>query len=582
MHMRSIATMIIIVVFVMYVFYSMGYFRGQITTSSLTSTTVERESVSDVKQSTTSLELNEAFLYALRKLPEDEALIFKNIIVFNDTVKKLIDLYANLSGDNRNSEDIKSLIYTILSDGAVNEKELNLFDDKFVNPTKPVIVGFNFTPVRVINDKIYDVRVNFNVRDDKTGIIYVKLLFIPVEYEYFITKYGMKPEDYGKVFPPDKERVYELKPLDEELGGLEESFSVDIKDIVGGREYKMVVVARDEAGNEGYFEFKTPYIREYENIGKLNDLLIGVYYYPWYSPERHWQEGFKGEPILGMYNSRDPIVISKHIDWATGHGINTFIISWWGPGSWEDVTLRSYILKNDLVKNINFFILYESNGRLDLNANLEDQRNVRVFFTDFDYLAYNYFNNSQYLKINGKPVVILYLARAFKGNVSGVLSDLRTFLMERYHQDVYIVGDLVYWQDPASEFEQARIRLYNAVTAYNMHTSVKEILDNFEERLIQKYGEWWNVLKRLGVGFIPSAIPGFDDSAVRSVNIPLPKSPERFKKEIEIAKMYIDENLKMIIITTFNEWHEYTSIEPSREYGMNYLEILTKLDITKR
>lgn len=169
---------------------------------------------------------------------------------------------------------------------------------------------------------------------------------------------------------------------------------------------------------------------------------------------------------------------------------------------------------------------------------------------------------------------MLYLAREFKGDVSGVLNNLRSFLMEKYHQEVYLIGDLVYWQDPSSDFERERIRMYDAVTAYNMHTSVKEILDNFEERLVQKYGEWWNVTRRLGVGFIPSALPGFDDSAVRSVNIPLPRSLERFRKEIEIARTYMDERLKMFIVTTFNEWHEYTSVELSREYGMSYLEII--------
>lgn len=228
---KGIVVMIIIVVlFAMYVFYSMGYFKRQAASSLLTTTAVERDSDGDglydgyelsigtdpqvpdsdgdgisdgdevLKYSTNPLEPNYAFSYALRKLPEGEALIFKGCRDFNDVVRRLIDLYAGLSSDVRGSESVRSFLYTILSDGVVSEKELSLFDDRFVNPGKPGIVGFNFTPVRVINDKVYDVRVSFNVRDDKTGIVYVKLLFIPVEYEYFITKYGMRPEDYGKVF----------------------------------------------------------------------------------------------------------------------------------------------------------------------------------------------------------------------------------------------------------------------------------------------------------------------------------------------------------------------------------------------
>jgi hypothetical protein len=65
-----------------------------------------------------------------------------------------------------------------------------------------------------------------------------------------IEKYGMRPEDYPKVFPPDKERDIILTPVDGKFDSLEERFLVPIKDIVGGREYRIVALVRDSAGNE--------------------------------------------------------------------------------------------------------------------------------------------------------------------------------------------------------------------------------------------------------------------------------------------------------------------------------------------
>jgi len=53
----------------------------------------------------------------------------------------------------------------------------------------------------VVNDKIYDLRVEIEAEDNNIPIANATLKFIPVEYEYFITKYGMKPEDYPKAFP---------------------------------------------------------------------------------------------------------------------------------------------------------------------------------------------------------------------------------------------------------------------------------------------------------------------------------------------------------------------------------------------
>lgn len=69
-------------------------------------------------------------------------------------------------------------------------------------------------------------------------------------------------------------------------------------------------------------------------------------------------------------------------------------------------------------------------------------------------------------------------------------------------------------------------------------------------------------------------LPGFNDTAVRTGNIPLPRSIDGFWKQLEIGGKYMDNNLRMIAVTTFNEWHEYTIIEPSREYEMKYLSTL--------
>jgi hypothetical protein len=99
-----------------------------------------------------------------------------------------------------------------------------------------------------------------------------------------IEKYGMRPEDYPKVFPPDKERVLVLTPVDGKFDSLEEKFSVPIKDIVGGREYRIVALVRDLAGNEKMVEVKTPYIRQFENFGKeLYDkgIIVSAVYMPW-------------------------------------------------------------------------------------------------------------------------------------------------------------------------------------------------------------------------------------------------------------------------------------------------------------
>jgi hypothetical protein len=178
---------------------------------------------------------NYLLAYALKKLPEKEALRFKDVD-FNESSKELVDLYSSLSQDKRSSKEVYMILDNILADNRVDEIEKNLFDDRFVNPTLPTIDNLNWTPTRENLDKIYDINVTFVAKDDKTPIAYAELRFIPVEYTYMIEKYGMRPEDYPKVFPPDKERDFVLTPVDGKFDSLEEKFSVPINDIVGGRD----------------------------------------------------------------------------------------------------------------------------------------------------------------------------------------------------------------------------------------------------------------------------------------------------------------------------------------------------------
>jgi len=67
-----------------------------------------------------------------------------------------------------------------------------------------------------------------------------------------------------------------------------------------GGEYKIVII-KDMVGNERIIEIKIPYIRQFENIAKKDDILVAAYYYhhSWHSLDRHWKEGFTGALLPG-------------------------------------------------------------------------------------------------------------------------------------------------------------------------------------------------------------------------------------------------------------------------------------------
>lgn len=445
--------------------------------------------------------------------------------------------------------------------------------------TPPAIIEFEWKPTRILGGKVYDAQLSFLVRDDQSAIAEASAVLL---------------ENPGSLptgsYPKEASRNVELTSSLQTNANRTLRFSGQATDLQGGKRYYASVTARDSSGNKAESQFETPYVREFESLS-TDGLLLGAFYYPWWGPgEAHWDEGYKGTPLLGRYFSGDEFVISKHIDWATGFGIDFLVVSWWGPSwtpdGWIDSNLKEKMLRNDLTGDIRLAVLYESLGRLQVTyenvdgrreptVDFDNSENVRILLDDFDYLAENYFTSPSYLRIDGAPVVYLYLTRVYVGDVGEALRLLRSHINEKGF-DIYIIADQVYWQDPSSAHERLRIKLYDAVSAYNMYTAIPDWLPTLEARLDRKYGEWFREAKRSGVHFIPDVIPGYDDTAVDPTarNPILPKSADRLGRQSEIAKKYIDDKLRMVLVTSFNEWHENTYLEPSTEDGFKYLEVL--------
>ena len=81
---------------------------------------------------------------------------------------------------------------------------------------------------------------------------------------------------------------------------------------------------------------------------------VAIFYYPWYGTEardgawQHWQQHGNTPPsqlasgwfpARGPYSSSDPRVVRAQMREIASLGIRTVIVSWWGPGSVEDARL---------------------------------------------------------------------------------------------------------------------------------------------------------------------------------------------------------------------------------------------------
>jgi hypothetical protein len=500
-----------------------------------------------------------------------------------DNLKRTIEKYRVILGDDRVA--FESSTVKILEDLKLTQEKLQKVLSYF-----PLILNFAWKPTRIINDKIYDINVTFEVASPLNSLKEVEVMLIPKEYRYFITNYGMREEDYDKVFPKEEIRSIKIEPKKLER----EMFSVDFEDLKGGREYIVKARVNDVAGNESIVEAKTPYIRQFENIAWADYIIVAVPYYLWYRPDlSNWKDGHKYTSLLGEYRSDDSIVHSKHIDWATGYGIDVFLVSWDGYNSNEDIQYFNNNLKllfrNELSKDIKIAILYEGlkfkttgNTQKPWERDISDPHNLEILLSDFKYLADNYFNDENYFRIEGKPVVYIYGSATYI-NTKDALEKLQEIMREKIGKEVFLISDHVtphFFPGQKPEWER-EARSFEGITSWlgGYSPSGEYLGGSYEVQIDKMYSEWFKWTLENKKLHMPSTTPEFDNRYVKWGNpasLPLERSPENFRKRLEIILKYTNYP-RVIFLGTWNDFFESTTLEPTREYEFTYLKIIREI-----
>jgi archaellum component FlaC len=508
-------------------------------------------------------------------------------------LKETIERYRALLGDERIS--FESSTVKILEDLKLTQEKLQK-----VLPYFPLILNFGWKPTKVINDKIHDINISFEVASPLNSLKEVEVMLIPLEYRYFITKYGMREEDYHKVFPKEEVRSIKIKPRNLER----EMFSVDFEDLKGGREYIVRARVEDVAGSEKVVEVKTPYIRQFENIAKTDDIAVAALYLLWWGKDNNWRS-YRGKvlPLLGTYSSKDTLVINKHIDWATGHGIDLFFVQWSGR-DYQDEAFKNYFLEADLVKrgDIKFAVLYETIWRLK-NSNpgwdLSDPENIKILDDDISYLSSIYFNHSSYFKIKGRPILYIYESKGFFGDLSQIkaLKDKYGLFLVSDHahpladpQTIFPSGNpkAVYWGEAAKQFDaiMPAAGLYDGFLWYRNYfngSPVEDPIDNSKWLEFIKMGnEKWSYFSNVNkLIFIPSAQAGISYRYSPWGNPKWPRlerDPQQFKERLQLALKYLNKNyIKILFISEFNNFFEEAVLEPDSNYEFNLLLTIKNL-----
>jgi hypothetical protein len=319
-------------------------------------------------------------------------------------------------------------------------------------------------------------------------------------------------------------------------------------------------------------------------------LRVGAYYYPWYGGTFHGKKYPRGElvprqqPWLGEYDDHSLAVIAQHIHWSRMAGVQVWVASWWGPQDQTDQTLLQHILPSIAASSsstsLHVSLFYETEGRI-LPQTDHSSWNLSTVQADLQYIALNYFGDPQYYRINERPVIFVYVTRSLNSRrLLGTVIDLmRSGAAAAGYNDIYIMGDQVWSDAPMDSVNYQPFQLLDGVTTYDVYGNLKTSGKLYAgqtgvDRYQAKQEAWLQATKDSGTScaFVPSITPGFNKLGdLVPMSRKIDESSENgslfrslLRNSFNITDIRAD---NLVMITSFNEWHEDTQIEPVDPQG---------------
>lgn len=307
-----------------------------------------------------------------------------------------------------------------------------------------------------------------------------------------------------------------------------------------------------------------------KTVSVLND-KVHTFYYSWYgNPQHegqfhhwshdilpHWSDttwenagsfpggediGANYYPELGCYSSNDTGVIRQHMDMIAKAGIGVAVLSWWGKDSYEDKSVASFLdvaLKYGVKVSFHIEPFYQ---------------NAEEFKNQLEYLSLNYGRHPALFLVNNKPLFYVYDSYKLKVNEwKKLLTNKGELSIRNTTADGIFIGLWV------MENEQEFFKSTGFDGFYTYFASDGFVYGS----TVSNWKGMAQFAKQNELLFIPCAGPGYNDTRIRPWNAGNTKDRQNEKYYEDMFRAAVKVNPDFIGITSFNEWHEGTQIEPA-------------------
>ncbi len=297
-------------------------------------------------------------------------------------------------------------------------------------------------------------------------------------------------------------------------------------------------------------------------VGEAPNPRLGAFYYAWYGNPRvdgtyiHW-EGQGGSPpdilssdyypLLGDYSSNDPAIIEQHMAWLRQAGVGFIVVSWWGPNGTNEARPLPLILDTAARYGIQVALHIEPYTGRSNQTLATDVRDALQRYGDHPAFMRTTLTSPFKTTANAGPIFFLWSAHVPANGLASIPA--------------------AYWQPALDEihaFPEQPLMIADTLDAAWVSSGHFDGIYNYATLDIQQQGFTWAQTLPPGALYIPSIIPGFSAQRIGyAADTFVDRNGGTTYDAQWRAALGVQVEPALVTITSFNEWHEGSQIEPA-------------------
>lgn len=312
-------------------------------------------------------------------------------------------------------------------------------------------------------------------------------------------------------------------------------------------------------------------------------MLVGAFYFPGWARAESWYciraNRQALHPLLGYYREGDPGAAEWHIRWALEHGVSFFAFDHYTQdgSQWLETALDDGFLRARSIGRFRFCLNWCNHGPASLMTEAELEHFA-------DLALSKYLKHPSYLRIDGKPVVMILAGCSFVKTLGVERARAAFARFEQRCKDAGLGGlALVFGEGEVQSEQDVRdglaagarnFFLYNYPYAGTPFTGPGKAGEASYAHLIEQGERLWKHWRAITGGrFWPTVMPGWDRRPwTKDADLVRTGStPDLFERSLRQAREHVNGD-RVVLIEAWNEWGEGSVLEPSVEHRFAYLD----------